>query len=49
MGRRFALPEDRLRDEAISCSAHAAYRDCFAEFILGPAGGRTRGLAMTVL
>jgi hypothetical protein len=34
-------------DEAIPKDlVHMAW-DCFAEFILGPAGGRTLGLAMT--
>jgi hypothetical protein len=35
------------RDEAISAAELGLARDCFAEFILGPAEGRTRGLAMT--
>src|SRR5439155_10767841 len=35
-------------DKAISIGLRPIRRDCFAVFILGPAGGRTRGLAMTV-
>jgi hypothetical protein len=47
-GSRECAPDDRLR-EAIQCSE--VRLDCFvAEFIIGPAKGRTRWLlAMTVL
>jgi hypothetical protein len=34
-------------DEAIPVSHGQVKRDCFAEFILGLAEGKTRGLAMT--
>ena len=38
---------DRLRDEAIQF--FPVTLDCFAEPVIGPANGRTRWLAMTIL
>jgi hypothetical protein len=43
---KLVIARSAQRDEAISTVEGRVKRDCFAEFTLGLAEGKTRGLAM---